>query len=75
MHGAHLLPWPIGLIALALLAGWGSAFLFFTDRIAEWQIRRLQANWYRVAMRISGGLFLAIGLFLFVLSMISLLNP
>jgi hypothetical protein len=53
---------PFGKIVFCALAiGLGTAWLFFADAVSEWQIRCLQSQRYRLAMRVLGGIAFSYG--------------
>ncbi len=52
-------PWPILMMFLLIFGGFGTALIFFADHILDWQIRLLQARWYRRLTRGFGVFFLA----------------
>ena len=57
----HGIPWFAAILIFSILVGAGSAWLFFTDHVADWQIKRLQSRWTRRLKRIFGFLFILSG--------------
>jgi hypothetical protein len=53
-------PWSVLVMFFLIFGGFGAALLFFADHILDWQIRLLQARWYRRFTRGAGVFFLAI---------------